>query len=191
MHNAEVDVNYSIYYPLLKPYASLYPKSKKSKASDSDDANEEDVDDKANRDVDGPKGDLDMWKSVEVAMAEGTLDALRNRKEDMPALVPKKEKKTKEQLQPQRAVKFKEKKVEEKLAAAKNLLATGLDRVRNDVCLNIYDMNDSRVTAKDEPYKKLASSEAISSIKFFTGQPDMLVAGVSRQYVRIYDLRGG
>jgi hypothetical protein len=120
VHNAEVDVNYSIYYPLLKPYASLYPKSKKSKASDSDDANEEDVDDKANRDVDGPKGDLDMWKSVEVAMAEGTLDALRNRKEDMPALVPKKEKKTKEQLQPQRAVKFKEKKVEEKLAAAKN-----------------------------------------------------------------------
>jgi len=75
--------------------------------------------------------------------------------------------------------------------SAKNLLATGLDRVRNDVCLNIYDMNDSRVTAKDEPYKKLASSEAIFSIKFFNGQPDMLVAGVSRQYVRIYDLRGG
>ncbi|KAI2482178.1 WD40 repeat protein [Pyrenophora tritici-repentis] len=73
--------------------------------------------------------------------------------------------------------------------SAKNLLATGLDRVRNDVCLNIYDMNDSRVTAKDEPYKKLASSEAISSIKFFNGQPDTLVAGVSRQYVRIYDLR--
>lgn len=75
--------------------------------------------------------------------------------------------------------------------SSKNLLAAGLDRVRNDVCLNIYDMNDSRVTAKDEPYKKLASSEAISSIKFFDRQPDMLVAGVSRQYVRIYDLRGG
>ncbi|KNG48520.1 ubiquitin-protein ligase e3 [Stemphylium lycopersici] len=73
--------------------------------------------------------------------------------------------------------------------SSKNLLATGLDRVRNDVCLNIYDMNDSRVTAKDEPYKKLASSEAISSIKFFDRQPEMLVAGVSRQYVRIYDLR--
>jgi WD40 repeat protein len=72
----------------------------------------------------------------------------------------------------------------------KNLLATGLDRVRNDVCLNIYDLNDSRFTSKDEPYKKLASSEAISSIKFFSGQPDTLVAGVSRQYVRIYDLRG-
>ncbi|CAO2653215.1 Nn.00g026260.m01.CDS01 [Neocucurbitaria sp. VM-36] len=73
--------------------------------------------------------------------------------------------------------------------STKNLLATGLDRVRNDVCLNIYDLNDSRYTTKDEPYKKLASSEAISSIKFFTGQPDTLVAGVSRQYVRIYDLR--
>ncbi|KAI8936688.1 hypothetical protein NX059_007080 [Plenodomus lindquistii] len=73
--------------------------------------------------------------------------------------------------------------------SSKNLLATGLDRVRNDVCLNIYDLNDSRVTSKDEPYKKLASSEAISSIKFFNGQPDTLVAGVSRQYVRIYDLR--
>lgn len=71
-----------------------------------------------------------------------------------------------------------------------NLLATGLDRVRNDVCLNIYDLKDSRFTSKDEPYKKLASSEAISSIKFFSGQPDTLIAGVSRQYVRIYDLRG-
>lgn len=70
-----------------------------------------------------------------------------------------------------------------------NLLATGLDRVRNDVCLNIYDLNDSRVTSKDEPYRKLASSEAISSIKFFSGQPETLVAGVSRQYVRKYDLR--
>jgi hypothetical protein len=74
--------------------------------------------------------------------------------------------------------------------SSKNLLATGLDRVRNDVCLNIYDLNDSRMTAKDEPYKKLASSEAISSIKFFNGQPDTLIAGVSRQVLRIYDLRG-
>ncbi|UPX12944.1 uncharacterized protein EKO05_0003476 [Ascochyta rabiei] len=71
----------------------------------------------------------------------------------------------------------------------KNLLATGLDRVRNDVCLNIYDMNDARFTSKDEPYKRLASSEAVSSIKFFTGQPDTLLAGVQRQYVRMYDLR--
>ncbi|KAJ4374585.1 hypothetical protein N0V86_007454 [Didymella sp. IMI 355093] len=71
----------------------------------------------------------------------------------------------------------------------KNLLATGLDRVRNDVCLNIYDMNDARFTSRDEPYRKLASSEAVSSIKFFKDQPDTLLAGVQRQYVRLYDLR--
>ncbi|KAH9873333.1 hypothetical protein J1614_005731 [Plenodomus biglobosus] len=73
--------------------------------------------------------------------------------------------------------------------SSRNLLAAGLDRVRNDVCLNIYDLNDPRFTSRDEPYKKLASSEAVSSIKFFNGQPDTLVTGVSRQYVRIYDLR--
>jgi hypothetical protein len=105
----------------LKPYASLYPKSKKGKASDSDDAMEEDTDDKANREVDGPKGDLDMWRAVEAAMEEGTLDTLRNRKDDMPAPVPRKEKKkNKEKGQSQQAATIKEKKVEEKLAAAKN-----------------------------------------------------------------------
>ncbi|KAF2712939.1 ubiquitin-protein ligase-like protein E3 [Pleomassaria siparia CBS 279.74] len=73
--------------------------------------------------------------------------------------------------------------------SSKNYLATGLDRVRNDVCLNIYDLNIPTITSSAEPYKKLASSEAISSIKFFNGQPDTLVAGVSRQCIRIYDLR--
>jgi WD40 repeat protein len=74
--------------------------------------------------------------------------------------------------------------------SAKNYVATGLDRVRNDVCLNIYDLNNPNVTSTSEPYKKLASSEAISSIKFFSTQPDTLVAGVSRQCIRLYDLRG-
>ncbi|KAF2001709.1 hypothetical protein P154DRAFT_489625 [Amniculicola lignicola CBS 123094] len=73
--------------------------------------------------------------------------------------------------------------------SSKNFLATGLDRVRNDVCLNIYDLNTPALSANSEPYKKLANSETISSIKFFTGQPDTLVAGVSRQCIRIYDLR--
>ncbi|KAF2020566.1 hypothetical protein BU24DRAFT_340056 [Aaosphaeria arxii CBS 175.79] len=73
--------------------------------------------------------------------------------------------------------------------SSKNFLATGLDRVRNDVCLNIYDLNTPTLTSSSEPYRKLASSEAISSIKFFNNQPDTLVAGVSRQCIRIYDLR--
>ncbi|KAF2275471.1 uncharacterized protein EI97DRAFT_379279 [Westerdykella ornata] len=73
--------------------------------------------------------------------------------------------------------------------SSKNFLATGLDRVRNDVCLNIYDLNATNLSSTSEPYKKLASSEAISSIKFFSSQPDTLVAGVARQCIRIYDLR--
>ncbi|CAI6333116.1 unnamed protein product [Periconia digitata] len=73
--------------------------------------------------------------------------------------------------------------------STQNLVATGLDRVRNDVCLNIYDLGNPNVTSTTEPYRKLASSEAISSIKFFSEQPEVLVAGVSRQCIRIYDLR--
>lgn len=74
------------------------------------------------------------------------------------------------------------------------LLAAGLDRVRNDFCLNIWDVNQ-RLAMRGtkgfaEPLRKLASSEPITSIKFFRDQPDTLVAGVKGQFVRIYDLRG-
>jgi SEA/GATOR complex protein SEA4/MIOS len=41
-----------------------------------------------------------------------------------------------------------------------------------------------------EPLRKLASSEPITSIKFFKDQPDTLVTGVKGQFVRLYDLRG-
>ncbi|KAF2101528.1 hypothetical protein NA57DRAFT_34974 [Rhizodiscina lignyota] len=71
-----------------------------------------------------------------------------------------------------------------------NLLATGLDRVRNDCCMNIYDLAAAISPGRQqEPYRKLASSEAIMSIKFFAQQPDTLIAGVSRQCIRLYDLR--
>lgn len=74
------------------------------------------------------------------------------------------------------------------------LLAAGLDRVRNDFCLNIWDVNQ-RLASKAvkgfvEPLRKLASSEPITSVKFFSDQPDTLVTGVKGQFVRIYDLRG-
>lgn len=75
------------------------------------------------------------------------------------------------------------------------LVASGLDRVRNDFCLNIWDVNQRLSPAGGskgfpEPLRKLASSEPITSIKFFRDQPDTLVTGVKGQYVRIYDLRG-
>ena len=84
--------------------------------------------------------------------------------------------------------------------STQNLLAAGLDKVRNDFCLNIWDVNQ-RLSASAtrsfgaerhtvEPLRKLASSEPITSIKFFKDQPDTLVTGVKGQFVRIYDLRG-
>lgn len=72
----------------------------------------------------------------------------------------------------------------------KNYLASGLDRVRNDFCLNVYDLNVPSLGSHNDPFKKLATSEAIHSIKFFSRQPDTLIAGVGRQCIRIYDLRG-
>ncbi|KAH7382259.1 hypothetical protein BKA66DRAFT_418366 [Pyrenochaeta sp. MPI-SDFR-AT-0127] len=89
VHNAEVDVNYAIYYPLMKPYSALYPKSKTSKPTETE-VDEDGSNDKSSREVDGPKGDVSMWKAVEKAMEEGTLDALRHSKDGMPAAPVKK-----------------------------------------------------------------------------------------------------
>ena len=79
------------------------------------------------------------------------------------------------------------------------LLATGLERVRNDFCLNVYDIvhwvgqhTSNSLLAQQpahEPIRKLATSEGITSIKFFQEQPNVLVAGVKGTCVRIYDLR--
>lgn len=76
--------------------------------------------------------------------------------------------------------------------SSKNYLATGLDRVRNDWCMNIYDLNviSSPGPRQQDPTRKLATSEPIASIKFFNSQPDTLVCGVTRQCIRLFDLRG-
>ncbi|KAL8787930.1 MAG: hypothetical protein Q9213_001957 [Squamulea squamosa] len=79
------------------------------------------------------------------------------------------------------------------------LLATGLERVRNDFCLNVWDVShhfsqkshpsSSPSKSALEPIRKLASSETITSIRFFMGQPDTLAAGVRGSCIRLYDLR--
>jgi len=81
----------------------------------------------------------------------------------------------------------------------KGLLAAGLDKVRNDFCLNVWDITQ-RVSASkspgsgaekraSEPLRKYAINETITSIKFFQYQPETLVTGVKGQFIRIYDLR--
>lgn len=71
IRNAEVDLNYTLYYPLLKTYVSLYPKQQKESTKSGD----------AAASTEGPKGDVDMWKMVEKAMEEQSLEQLRESRE--------------------------------------------------------------------------------------------------------------
>lgn len=77
-----------------------------------------------------------------------------------------------------------------------NWVAIGLDKVRNDFCLNIWDVNQrtngsskSYGKGSNEPLHKLAGGEPITSLRFFQDQPQVLAAGVKGQYIRLYDLR--
>ncbi|KAI1003181.1 hypothetical protein K3495_g5028 [Podosphaera aphanis] len=81
------------------------------------------------------------------------------------------------------------------------LLAIGLDRVRNDSCLQIWDVNErlgNWDTSKPGwsvpamslgPKKKLEGSMSVTSIRFFEDSPQTLIFGVRNQAVKIYDLR--
>ncbi|KAL1600654.1 hypothetical protein SLS60_007042 [Paraconiothyrium brasiliense] len=71
IHNAEVDLNYTLYYPLLKTYVSLYPKGQKEDGKSGDNTPP----------TEGPKGSVIMWKTVEKAMEEQTLEQLRESRE--------------------------------------------------------------------------------------------------------------
>jgi hypothetical protein len=84
----------------------------------------------------------------------------------------------------------------------RGLLAVGLDRIRNDQCLYVWDVNRisgtngaSRGFPPDmapftEPTDRREASVSVSSVKFFEDNPQILVAGIKAQGLRIHDLRG-
>jgi hypothetical protein len=79
IHDAEIAVNYAIYYPLIKPYCALYGRTKQEKdRSKKDIGGEEAEAQHQDTKEHAAKGDPKMWAAVEHAMAEGTLDELRN-----------------------------------------------------------------------------------------------------------------
>ncbi|KAI0166660.1 WD repeat domain-containing protein [Xylariaceae sp. FL1272] len=81
------------------------------------------------------------------------------------------------------------------------LLAVGLERVRNDQCLQIWDINRlAKIDPRDswsslngsvlgEPVHRLEPATTVSSAKFFEDNPQTLVVGIKNQSIRIYDLR--
>lgn len=84
------------------------------------------------------------------------------------------------------------------------LLAVGLDRVRNDPCLHIWDVNrlsnlhetgssgfSSKKELERDPMRRLEHNASISSIKFFEDNPRTLVVGIKGSGLRIHDLREG
>ncbi|PSK34075.1 hypothetical protein B9Z65_8401 [Elsinoe australis] len=66
VHDAEVDLNYALYWPLERAYVSLWPRKGKGQEQG-----------KGEEDAEEAKGDREMWKLVERCMAEGTLEDLR------------------------------------------------------------------------------------------------------------------
>lgn len=82
------------------------------------------------------------------------------------------------------------------------LLAVGLDRVRNDQCLHVWDVNRLSTSHESgsgfpsgfepfrEPFRRLEHNASISSLKFFEDNPETLVAGIKGSGLRIHDLRG-
>ncbi|MCJ1244174.1 18S rRNA maturation protein [Trapelia coarctata] len=72
VHKAEVDMNYTMYYPLLEKYQSLYPRTKEQGPLDEASGKE-----LAGRDDKGPERHP-IWFIVERAMTDGTLEALRD-----------------------------------------------------------------------------------------------------------------
>lgn len=72
-------------------------------------------------------------------------------------------------------------------------VATGLDKVRNDFCLNIWDIQQRLGQSPSEvprPCRQLASSDAITSVHFSRDNCNTLVAGVAYKFLRVFDLRG-
>ncbi len=81
-------------------------------------------------------------------------------------------------------------------------LAVGLDRVRSDNCLYIWDVNrlsgmkpgtkgfPSDIEPFSDPTDRMEPSVSVSSVRFFEDNPSILVAGIKGQGLRIHDLRG-
>lgn len=85
---------------------------------------------------------------------------------------------------------------------AGSLLAVGLERVRNDQCLQIWDVSRLTDTKQNvswpslngsvlgEPVHRFEPATTVSSTRFFEDRPETLVVGIKGQGIRIYDLRG-
>ncbi|KAL4962322.1 Efg1 domain-containing protein [Aspergillus stella-maris] len=96
LHNAKVNLNYTIYYPLTEKYVSLYAEKKQAGKDGKDAAAESDDEDEIENAQKGGRrsstastapvtvlGSQAMWQAVQRCMEEGTLNQLREGKLDL------------------------------------------------------------------------------------------------------------
>lgn len=79
VRDAEVELNYALYYPLDQAYVSLFPSRRKGGGQGGEGEGDAEEGAEGSADV-VAQGDKKMWALVEKCMADGTLDALRNGK---------------------------------------------------------------------------------------------------------------
>lgn len=71
IHNAEVDLNYTLYHPLTQKYSSLFPRKETQEALDGTATS-------ATKTMQARQDKPAMWAVVESCMENGTLQALRD-----------------------------------------------------------------------------------------------------------------
>ncbi|KAL3474196.1 hypothetical protein BJX99DRAFT_248413 [Aspergillus californicus] len=97
IYTAQVNVNYTIYYPLTEKYISIYAEKKKDKQSAEDADADQIMEDEAQTASGSNSTERKaMWDVVERCMKDGTLDRLREGKLDMNASDKKSGDKTKD-----------------------------------------------------------------------------------------------
>lgn len=70
--------------------------------------------------------------------------------------------------------------------STQNWLAVALDKTRADLSLNVYDTESTSTN----PVRRLCPAELVSSVRFFAKQPQEVLVGAQRSFIRLYDLRG-
>ncbi|KAL5528601.1 hypothetical protein ACEPAF_7737 [Sanghuangporus sanghuang] len=85
-------------------------------------------------------------------------------------------------------------------SAKPNFLAVGMDKVKGDPSLVIWDLNNAAAasaksssartsTASRPIVQQYAMAEVVSSLAFLPDSPNLLVAGISNLWLRLFDLR--
>lgn len=75
--------------------------------------------------------------------------------------------------------------------STQNWLAVALDKTRSDIGLNIWDANTDHQSNQEMPIRRLCPAEVVSSVRWFSSQPQELIVAAQRSSIRIYDLREG